>query len=304
MSESKTQQQAFKQRTDLRSLNAEKTPDPASPGFAEASKLIDRTLSCRYEMKYLINESKAHAIAQFIKPYVPLDKYSKLQRGGSYPIVSLYLDSNDLILCRETLASRKNRFKLRIRSYTDEPDYPCFFEIKRRINTIIMKSRARIMRKYAVSLLSGRPLPPQDYSIDEEMLEQFQLYMKNISARPTILIRYLRQAYESDSENRVRLTFDRQLCYKVTHLPEININGHGWQHNRLTIGAVILEIKFTGRYPAWLSRMVECFDLRQRSISKYTTSVQQSCLLRFCAPSLSVLRPLGATKDEEENAYG
>ncbi len=282
MSESKPQQQAFKQRAGSRSVNAEKTPD----------KLIDRTLRCRHEIKYLINESKAHAIAQFIKPYVPLDRYSKLQRGGSYPIVSLYLDSNDLILCRETLTGRKNRFKLRIRSYTDEPDYPCFFEIKRRINTIIMKSRTRIMRRYIASLLSGRLLPPQDYSVDEEMLEQFQLYMKNISARPTILIRYLRQAYENDSENRVRLTFDRELCYKVTHLPEININGHGWQRNSLTMGAVILEIKFTGRYPAWLSRMVECFDLRQRSISKYTTSVQQSCWLKFCAPSL------------EENAYG
>jgi hypothetical protein len=276
MLESKSQQQAFRQRADLHSLNTKKTPD----------KLIDRTLSCRHEIKYLISESKAHAIAQFIKPYVPLDKYSKLQRGGSYPIVSLYLDSNDLILCRETLTGRKNRFKLRIRSYADEPDYPCFFEIKRRINTIIVKSRARIMRKNVALLLSGRRLPPQDYHVDEKILEQFQLYMKNINARPTVLIRYLRQAYENDSENRVRLTFDRELCYKVTHLPEINLNGSSWQRNSLTMGEVILEIKFTGRYPAWLSRTVEYFDLQQRSVSKYTTSVQQSCLLRFCAPSL------------------
>jgi hypothetical protein len=282
MLESKSQQQVFKQKTDSHSLSAGKTPD----------KLIDRTLSCRHEIKYLINESKAHAIAQFIKPYVPLDKYSKLQRGGSYPIVSLYLDSNDLILCRETLTGRKNRFKLRIRSYTDEPDYPCFFEIKRRINTIIMKSRARIMREYVASLLSGRPLPSQDYNVDEKTLNQFQLYVKNINARPTILVRYLRQAYESDSENRVRLTFDRQLTYKVTHLPEININGQGWQHSPLRMGTVILEIKFTGRYHAWLSRMVERFDLRQNSISKYATSVTQSCLLKFCAPY------------SQENAYG
>jgi len=294
MSESKSSQQVFKQRADLHKKTPATAgkPDPASPGFAEASKLIDRTLSCRHEIKYLINESKAHAIAQFIKPYVPLDKYSKLQRYGAYPIASLYLDSNDLILCRESLTGRKNRFKLRIRSYTDEPDYPCFFEIKRRINTIIMKSRARIIRRYVASLLSGRFLPPQDYSVDEKTLNQFQLYVKSINARPTILIRYLRQAYESDSENRVRLTFDRELCYKVTHSREININGQGWQHSSLSMGAVILEIKFTGRYPAWLSRMVEYFDLRQNSISKYTTSVQQSCSLKFCAPS------------SEENAYG
>lgn len=286
MSEGKSPQQASKQRIDLQprksTMNTKKMP----------VKLVDRTIRCRHEMKYLISESKAHAIAQFIKPYVPLDRYSKLQRGGAYPIVSLYLDSNDLLLCRESLTGQKNRFKLRIRSYTDEPDYPCFCEIKRRMNIIIMKNRARIMRKNIAPLLSGRPLPPQDYHVDEELLKQFQLYIKSINARPTILIRYLRQAYESDSENRLRLTFDRQLAYKVTHSPQIYLNDSAWEHNSLTISGVILEIKFTGRYPAWLSRMVEYFDLRQKSISKYATSVNQSCLLRFCAPYL------------EESAYG
>jgi len=258
----------------------------------KVTMLVDRTLRCRHEMKYLISKSKAQAIVQFIKPYVPLDRYCKLQRGRAYPIVSLYLDSNDLLLCRESLTGRKNRFKLRIRSYTDEPDYPCFFEIKRRINNIIVKGRAPVVHKDVAPLLSAMPLPAQDYSVDEKTLQQFQLYMKTINARPTILIRYMRQAFEGESENRVRLTFDRQLCYKVTRLPEINLDGRSWQHSSLTIGGVILEIKFTGHYPAWLSQMVEHFDLQQQSISKYATSIQQSCLLRFCAPYL------------EESAYG
>jgi hypothetical protein len=257
-------------------MNIEKTPD----------ELIDRTLHCRYEMKYLISESKAHAIAQFIKPYVPLDKYSRLQQGGVYPIVSLYLDSNDLLLCRESLTGQKNRFKLRIRSYTDEPDYPCFCEIKRRINNIIVKSRSRIMRRNIIPLLSERSVIPQDYNVDEEVLKQFQLYVKSVNARPTILIRYLRQAYESDTENKVRITFDRQLTYKVTHSPQISLSGLCWERNCITMGEVILEIKFTGRYPPWLSRMVEYFNLQQTSVSKYATSVKQSCLLGFCAPYL------------------
>ena len=91
------------------------------------SNPADRTLSCRHELKYQISESKAAAIAQFMKPYLQLDRYSKLQRGGDYPVVSLYLDSVDMCLCRESLTGQKNRFKLRIRSYTDEPEYPRFF---------------------------------------------------------------------------------------------------------------------------------------------------------------------------------
>ncbi|MHC4483393.1 MAG: VTC domain-containing protein [Planctomycetota bacterium] len=251
-----------------------------------SGKLADRLLRCRYELKYRISESKAAAIEQFIKPYLHVDHYCKLQPSGAYPVVTLYLDSHNLGLCRQTLEGNKNRFKLRIRSYTDEPDYPRFFEIKRRMNVIIIKSRARVMYPDIATLLSGMSLPPQDYETDEETLKQFQLYMKSINAEPVMQVRYVRRAYEGDSENRVRVTFDRQLAYNVGSEPEVRFGGRGWQRHSLE--GVILEIKFTARYPAWLSRMVRYFDLQQRSISKYVTSVKQSCLVGYCAPRTSV----------------
>lgn len=248
---------------------------------------VDRTLWCRYEMKYLISESRAAAIVRFIEPYLKLDHYSKLQPSGFYPIVSLYLDSNDLRLCKESLLGVLKRFKLRIRSYTDDPSYPRFFEIKRRANTVIIKSRARVKTEDVPTLLSGRYVPPaHDYKADVDAIRQFQLYMKSIDAKPLVLVRYLRRAYEGDSENRVRVTFDRQLAYNVTKTPEVMLKGRGWQPNPLTLNSVILEMKFTGRYPAWLGRMVSYFDLRQRSVSKYATSVKRACSLRFCGPKM------------------
>ena len=250
------------------------------------AKVVDRVMGCRYELKYVISEAKAEALTQFIKPYLQVDRYSKLQRGGGYPIVSLYLDSDDMRLCKDTLEGRKNRFKLRIRSYTDEPDYPRFFEIKRRLNTVILKSRARVMDRDVPALLAGLPLPPQNYSADIDTINQFQLYMNSIKAKPKILIRYMRRAYEGDSETRVRVTFDSKLCYCATDAPEVRLSGRGWQRNSITEGGVILEIKFTNRYPAWLSEMVEYFDLLQRPVSKYATSVTEACALGFCAPSL------------------
>ena len=252
-----------------------------------AREPVDGTLRHRHELKYRISESQGEAIAQFVKSYLHLDRYCKLRRGGLYPIVSLYLDSNDMLLCRESLTGQKNRYKLRIRSYTDEPDYPCFFEIKRRMDATILKSRARVMHQDVATLLSGLSLPPQNYNVDDEdALRQFRLYMDSINARPVILIRYMRQAYESDSDNRLRVTFDRELCYKVTTAPKVALNDRGWQRHSISLGGVILEIKFTARYPAWLSRMAKYFELRQRSISKYVSSVEQSCLLGFCAPRL------------------
>ncbi len=259
--------------------------DAVSP-ITGPPKPVDRTLRCRHELKYRISESKAQAVAQFIKPYIRLDHYSKLQPTGSYPIVTLYLDSRNLQLCRQTLEGNKNRFKLRIRSYTDDPDYPRFFEIKRRMNTIIIKTRARVMHQNIADVLSGLSIPPQSSRTDEETLRQFQLYVKSIDAKPVIRVCYKRRAYEDDSQNRVRVTFDRDLAYNVDSKPLMTFESPGWQ--RYPSNQVILEIKFTSSYPAWLSRMVRCFDLHQQSVSKYVSSVQRSCLMRFCAPRLSV----------------
>ncbi len=258
-------------------------PDVVRPAF----DLSDRTLRCRHEMKYHISLSQAEAINQFIKPYIQVDRYSKLQRSGAYPIVSLYFDSNELQLCKESLRGHKNRFKLRIRSYTDEPDYPRYLEIKRRMNTIIIKSRARVMENDVPILLAGLPLPPQNYTADTETINQFQLYMNSIKAKPIVLVRYMRRAYEDTSHNRVRVTFDQELAYSITNLPHVRLDGQGWQRNPYTAGGVILEIKFTGHYPAWLSQMIKYFNLRQRSISKYASSIRDSCLLKFCAPQIA-----------------
>jgi len=247
---------------------------------------VDRILFCRHEIKYRIYESQAAAVEEFIRPYLQLDRYSKLRRGRAYPIVSLYLDSDDMLLCRQTLRGHKNRFKLRIRSYTDEPGYPRFFEIKRRMNTIIIKNRARVRDQDVTTLLSGSSLPPQDYSTDEQTLNQFQLYMNSINAKPKVLIRYMRQAYEDSSHNRVRVTFDRELCYNVTSSPEVLFNGQGWQPHPISWGGVILEIKFTARYPAWLGRMAGCLNLRQDSFSKYATSITSACSMGFSGPQL------------------
>ena len=261
-----------------------------APQSGKAKKSVelggDRTLGCRYELKYHITESTAAAIARHVGYFLQMDRYSKLHRRGDYPIVSLYLDSEDMQLCRESLRGHKNRFKLRVRSYTDEPEYPRFFEIKRRLNTVIMKSRARVMDRDVPALLAGLSLPPQDYTADVETINQFQLYMKSIQAKPAVLVRYMRQAFEGDSNNRVRVTFDRELAYKVTNMPDVRLGGSGWRRNPFNVNGVILEIKFTGHFPAWLSEMAKCFNLRQRSISKYASSIENSCALRFCAPQL------------------
>ena len=208
----------------------------------------DNMLACRYELKYRISESKARAISKFISPYLHPDRYAKLQPDGTYPIVSLYFDSEALNLARETIEGKKNRFKLRIRSYSDDSQAPRFFEIKRRINNVIMKSRARVMQEDIEPVLVQKSIILPSGVSDGNTLRQFQLYVSTLNARPMVLVRYMREAYEGDSDNRVRITFDRKLCYNSTKELKVVMGGSGWR--RVVMEFVILEIKFTSRYPA------------------------------------------------------
>jgi hypothetical protein len=255
------------------------------PGHSRHSRQKDRSRRprlaggrgldlCRYELKYRTNESVAQAITQFVKPHLHLDHYCKSQPNRSYPIVSLYLDSRDLALCWQSLEGQKNRFKLRIRSYTDDPAYPRFLEIKRRMNSIILKSRARIRHADVAGLICGAPISQDGSSADEQTQQQFRLYQDMIGARPVTLVRYMRQAYEGDTENRVRVTFDRELAFKASSRPEVTLDGGQWRY--YPGNSVILEIKFTGAFPVWLSQMVRCYNLQQQSFSKYVSSLRQS----------------------------
>ena len=130
-------------------------------------------------------------ITERIRPFMRPDHHSG---DRQYPLVSLYLDSEDLRLCRESLDGLKNRYKLRIRSYSDDPDAVCFFEIKRRINQVIVKSRARVMRRDVGSILeheAGRCLGNEE---DRRNLDQFLFYRRQIHAEPVVRVRYARQA--------------------------------------------------------------------------------------------------------------
>jgi len=60
---------------------------------------------------------------KYIRPFLP-DRYSKLS-GGAVPISSYWIHRT-CGCAGKNLTGVKNRFKLRIRSYTDDPEYPPF----------------------------------------------------------------------------------------------------------------------------------------------------------------------------------
>ena len=141
----------------------------------------------RYEFKYVVDEPTAAEIQRFIRNYVQPDAHTVGREGRGYAVHSLYLDSADFLTCRATLHGEKNRFKLRLRFYDDDPDSPIYLEVKRRLNLVILKQRAAVRRSSAQRLLEGESLTDEDLG---KMSPAMREYAKAVTSMEKSLIVY------------------------------------------------------------------------------------------------------------------
>ena len=90
----------------------------------------DKLQATRFELKYLVDAQVALRMREFVRGYLVPDEYSEGKPDNSYHSHSLYLDSDDLCLYWDVLNSNKNRYKLRIRYYDDNPDSPALVGVR------------------------------------------------------------------------------------------------------------------------------------------------------------------------------
>src|SRR5262245_37880562 len=164
-------------------------------------------------MTYLIPEDITPLILYFLTSYLELDEYGLGWPNFSYPVHSLYLDSDDLKTHQASINGTKNRFKLRLRYYDEKPNTPVFFEVKARVDNCILKQRCGVRRE-AVPLLVAGQLPEPDYLLSREprhlaALQRFNFLLHQLNARPKAHNTYLREAWVSPNDNSIRITFDR-----------------------------------------------------------------------------------------------
>ena len=235
----------------------------------------DKMQTSRFEQKYIVCEEVALQVRDFVRSYLELDENGVGKPNYSYPVHSLYLDSDDLKLYWSTINGDKNRFKLRLRFYNNNPDTPVFFEIKRRMNNCIMKQRGGVRRDAVDSLLAGYfPDPGHLVSKDPKhmlALQEFCRLMQHIRAKPKAHIAYLREAYVPHDDNSARLTMDREVRVE----PELTARlCTKMERPTLLWGRdIVLELKFTNRFPDWFRELVRVFGLRQCGAAKYVDGV-------------------------------
>ena len=95
--------------------------------------------------------------------------------------------------------------------------------------------------------------------------------MHDLQASPKTHVAYLREAWVSQHDNSVRVTLDRDV--RSTPLFEPHITTRMDHYVMPFEPDVILELKFTGRFPGWFRELVEIFGLMQCGAAKYVDGV-------------------------------
>ncbi len=235
----------------------------------------ERMQAARFELKYIIGERTAEQIRRYVAPLLELDEHSRGKPNLSYPVHSLYVDSEEMKTYWDTINSTKNRFKLRLRFYSDDPQSPIFLEIKRRVNSCIQKQRVGVRREVVRMILQGQ-LPPPAMVLARDpqhmlALQNFCRLVQEMRAEPKMRVSYLREAYLPRTDNSVRLTMDRQVRAEPT--ATVQLSGQMQHPFHVWGSAVVLELKFTDRYPNWFEDLVRTFELKQCGAAKYADGV-------------------------------
>lgn len=104
-----------------------------------------------------------------------------------------------------------------------------------------------------------------------------------MEAKPKMHIAYLREAYENADNNAVRLTFDRAV--ESAPNPNGNLIAKSEQAHRVFDPNLVLELKFTERFPNWFCELVQTFHCVQTGAAKFAEGIHtrgESWVTRAC----------------------
>jgi len=235
----------------------------------------------RYEFKYILNKKISNQIEKEARNFMIYDGHVKKELNNKYFVRSLYFENNFASNFYEKVDGMKIRRKYRLRTYSNffDPKVPIFFEVKGRISERTYKKRINVKNKYLNLFLSQS----QNFNLlnlypNNEMIINFifDSFRKNL--KPLILVDYKRRPYINKFGLYFRLTFDTNLLSSKTNNLFSNDKYSSWLECKA--GYTILEVKFDRSIPAWFHRIIQCYNLKRKSISKFVLGMSSCGLAR------------------------
>lgn len=218
----------------------------------------------RIEKKYLLSEKQFENLFRRIGFHLKPDEY------GLSTVLSLYLDTPDHRIIRNSLEAVDYKEKLRLRSYgAASSDSTVFLELKKKYGGVVYKRRTAMNLSQAYSYLN-RKAKPFESQIMSEIDWAMRLYRW---PKPAMLIACEREAWFDDEHPDLRLTFDRNIRYRET---DLSFRRAHTGTSLLSDNTVLLEIKTAGAMPLWLADALDKGCILPCSFSKYGAAYSRS----------------------------
>ena len=220
----------------------------------------------RYELKYVINKAQYDYLTDALKGHMEVDKY------GLTHIASLYYDSPDYRLIRNSIEKLDFKEKIRLRSYGIATDTsPVFLELKRKYDGVVYKRRVQTTIPQVEKFMGFAGNICADGQIARE-LTYFRNFYETLV--PACLIIYDRTAYFEPGGD-LRLTIDGNPRYRTT---DLNLTTSMDGISLLGEGYYILEIKVQDAMPLWLTKILCEGKIYKGSFSKYGEAYKQQMI--------------------------
>ncbi len=216
----------------------------------------------RIEKKYRINTLQKEALLAKVGGYLKPDEY------GKSTICSIYLDTPNYRLIRNSIEAIAYKEKIRLRSYGVPKDSTkVFLELKKKYKGVVYKRRISMTLKQAMDYLE-KGIKPEDSQIMREIDYAMKFYD---TPSPSIYIAYEREAFYAEDIPSLRITFDSNVRYRGDKL----LLQHGDEGKKLIADdELLLEIKTDGSMPLWLSHSLTECGILPSSFSKCGTAYQ------------------------------
>lgn len=225
----------------------------------------------RMEKKIHIKTSDVELLKARITPFMNADEYNK--NGEPYMICNLYYDDDSNSVIRNSIQLPKYKEKLRLRSYgTPTLDSKVFIELKKKLNGVGTKRRAKITLRQVNEFIETKKIPAGLKYIDNQVLREIEYYLSHETVYPRTYVSYLRDAYFGKDDPSFRVTFDHDI---LTRRYDLDLTLGRYGDPLLPPDITLVEVKFSGAVPVWFSHIMSDMGISFNTFSKYGTSFKK-----------------------------
>lgn len=215
----------------------------------------------RKETKYILDKATFALLEQDLQAHMEADEFAKST------ITNIYFDNADFEMIQDAIAKKNGREKVRMRVYDAQPtgSSQAFLEIKKKENKVGYKYR---LTSNPIAVTNYIEKGIADVTITDEKVtsELTMLRQRYGKIQPKMYIYYDRVSFKGIDDKKIRLTIDQNLLYRDY---DVAANKGKFGQPLLDPNKVIMEIKVPDELPAWLTSILEKYQIEKQSFSKY-----------------------------------